>query len=205
MWAYVKRLSAALCLCGIIGILAACGTTEPATPANGGDTDLETAPPLATVPIEATTLATDATSEADEPMTETTEEPMAGTEGDGGATELATAAEGAQLAYTDTEMSAPANTELTATFNNESDSLQHNWVLVNGGLDVAEEVNNAALQSPPDFIPDTSDQILAATELLDPNSSDSVTFTTPDPGEYIYLCTFPGHFQGGMYGTLTVE
>jgi uncharacterized cupredoxin-like copper-binding protein len=33
-----------------------------------------------------------------------------------------------------------------------------------------------------------------------------VTFTVPKkPGVYTFICTFPGHFAGGMKGTLTVK
>jgi uncharacterized cupredoxin-like copper-binding protein len=33
----------------------------------------------------------------------------------------------------------------------------------------------------------------------------SFTFQTPGPGTYTFLCTFPGHFQAGMKGELTVQ
>jgi uncharacterized cupredoxin-like copper-binding protein len=33
----------------------------------------------------------------------------------------------------------------------------------------------------------------------------SVTFETPGPGTYAFLCTFPGHYQAGMVGELVVE
>ena len=33
-----------------------------------------------------------------------------------------------------------------------------------------------------------------------------VTFIVPEvPGEYPFLCTFAGHYQAGMKGTLTVK
>ena len=41
---------------------------------------------------------------------------------------------------------------------------------------------------------------------LDPGESVEVTFTAPDtPGDRPYICTFPGHYVGGMKGTLIVE
>ena len=46
-----------------------------------------------------------------------------------------------------------------------------------------------------DFIPSKDkDKIIAHTKMLGPGEEDSVVFTAPEPGEYEYLCTFPGHF-----------
>jgi azurin len=51
-----------------------------------------------------------------------------------------------------------------------------------------------------------SDQIIAHTGLVAGGESDTVTFTAPEePGDYEYICTFPGHFAAGMKGTLTVK
>ena len=34
----------------------------------------------------------------------------------------------------------------------------------------------------------------------------TVDFVAPTkPGKYMFICTFPGHFAGGMTGTLTVK
>jgi uncharacterized cupredoxin-like copper-binding protein len=36
--------------------------------------------------------------------------------------------------------------------------------------------------------------------------SDSITFTLPDEaGEYEFICTVPGHYEAGQWGTLTVN
>ena len=43
------------------------------------------------------------------------------------------------------------------------------------------------------FIPETPD-VLAAIKIVNPGQAESVKFTVPkEPGEYPYLCTFPGH------------
>ena len=36
-------------------------------------------------------------------------------------------------------------------------------------------------------------------------SASTATFTAPAAGNYIFLCTFPGHYVAGMKGTLTVK
>nr|1OV8_A Chain A, Auracyanin B [Chloroflexus aurantiacus]1OV8_B Chain B, Auracyanin B [Chloroflexus aurantiacus]1OV8_C Chain C, Auracyanin B [Chloroflexus aurantiacus]1OV8_D Chain D, Auracyanin B [Chloroflexus aurantiacus]1QHQ_A Chain A, PROTEIN (AURACYANIN) [Chloroflexus aurantiacus] len=111
------------------------------------------------------------------------------------------------LAFAQTSLSLPANTVVRLDFVNQNNlGVQHNWVLVNGGDDVAAAVNTAAQNNadalfvPP---PDTPNA-LAWTAMLNAGESGSVTFRTPAPGTYLYICTFPGHYLAGMKGTLTV-
>lgn len=111
------------------------------------------------------------------------------------------------LAFAQTSLSLPANTVVKLDFINQNNlGVQHNWVLVNGGDDVAATVNNAAQNNadalfvPP---PDTPNA-LAWTPMLNVGQTGSVTFRTPPPGTYLYICTFPGHYLAGMKGTLTV-
>lgn len=48
------------------------------------------------------------------------------------------------------------------------------------------------------------DGLVAYTQLIGGGESDTITFTAPEePGEYPFLCTFPGHF-GVMNGIMTV-
>jgi hypothetical protein len=49
-------------------------------------------------------------------------------------------------------------------------------------------------------------KILASTGLVGPGETVDVTFKAPAaPGQYTYLCSFPGHFIAGMKGVLTVK
>ena len=49
------------------------------------------------------------------------------------------------------------------------------------------------------------DDVVAATKLLGPAESDVITFTAPEePGDYQYLCSFPGHFAM-MRGVMVVK
>ena len=44
------------------------------------------------------------------------------------------------------------------------------------------------------YIPNSAD-ILYHTVLLHPKESDTIYFTAPEkPGDYVYICTYPGHF-----------
>jgi len=111
------------------------------------------------------------------------------------------------LAFAQTSLTLPANTVVKLDFINQNNlGVQHNWVLVNGGDDVAAAVN-AAAQNNADALfvppPDTPNA-LAWTAMLNVGQTGSVTFRTPPPGTYLYICTFPGHYLAGMKGTLTV-
>ena len=83
----------------------------------------------------------------------------------------------------------------------------HIWVLLAAGVDVNAFVNDASTAVKADYVPAAyKDRILAATKLLGPRESDTVHFKAPTkPGRYVFLCSFPGHFQVGMKGELIVE
>ena len=125
--------------------------------------------------------------------------------GDGIALEIASV--GNQLAFDKPTLTVRAGQPVTLTFRNVSTVFQHNWVVVDGGPEAAEQVNQAAAAAGPDrgYLPENTRQILAYTSLLPSGESDTITFTARNVGEYTYLCTFPGHYLAGMKGTLVVE
>ena len=45
---------------------------------------------------------------------------------------------------------------------------------------------------------------IAATKLLGPAESETISFTAPEAGDYEYVCTFPGHFAM-MRGVMKVK
>src|SRR5207237_1301211 len=73
-----------------------------------------------------------------------------------------------------------------------------------------EEIGQAAEKMLPEpdansrlYVPQ-SPKVLQATRLLDPGQKAKLAFTAPDePGDYPYLCTYPGHWRR-MVGTLAV-
>jgi uncharacterized cupredoxin-like copper-binding protein len=185
------------------------------------DTDA-TEEPTATEDTDATEepTATEDTDATEEPTatedTDATEEPTptedtdAGSgdagSGDAGA-ELTVSSTGLELAFEQTTLEAPANTTVSLTYDNNSDVLQHNWILVDGGRDLATEINNASqANAANNFLPpEGTEGVIAQTPTLDPNASETITFETPGPGTYLYICTFPGHYVAGMIGDLIVE
>ncbi len=88
------------------------------------------------------------------------------------------------------------------------DSMPHNFVVTLPGA--REEIGKLAdtLTPEPDdegrlFIP-KSTKIFFASKLVEPGTKLKINFTAPTtPGEYTYVCTFPGHWMR-MFGTLIV-
>ena len=88
------------------------------------------------------------------------------------------------------------------------DAMQHNLLVSQPGS--LREIGTAATAMPlpadPEvkpYVPD-SPLVLQATKLLSGGEMDRLTFTAPEkPGEYVYLCTFPGHWVR-MYGVMLV-
>jgi azurin len=113
-----------------------------------------------------------------------------------------------ELKFSPVKLEVQAGSEVKLIFSNP-DVMLHNWLLVKPGS--AQEVGELADQmaSQPDgftrgYIPD-SDKILVASKLLSPKEVQEITFQAPEkPGDYPYLCTFPGHWRM-MQGVLTVK
>jgi azurin len=108
------------------------------------------------------------------------------------------------IAYEETAITLPAAGG-PVTFNNKSTGLQHNWVLVRGGDDVAAQVDAAGSADPSDYVPDGDPNVVVATKLLNGGQNETVTVPALPAGQYLYICTYPGHYTAGMKGTLTVE
>jgi putative heme-binding domain-containing protein len=88
------------------------------------------------------------------------------------------------------------------------DAMPHNLVVVMPGA--VEEIGPATEKMSPEpdaqgrfYIPD-SPKVLHATKLVEPGQQVKLSFIAPEtPGDYQYVCTFPGHWRR-MLGTLAV-
>jgi plastocyanin len=118
---------------------------------------------------------------------------------------LNVAADGENLAFAPAALTAKAGAPASVVFKNSSSAQQHNFVLVNGGDDVAGTVDEEAIAAgAPDYVPAGSADVIAATKIVAPGGTETINFTAPAAGTYTYICTFPGHYAAGMKGTLTV-
>ena len=109
------------------------------------------------------------------------------------------------LKYNVSNLDVKAGSKVRLIFNN-NDDMTHNVVIVAPGT--ADEVGKLALDlglKGPDmnYVP-VSAKVLFHTGLLQPNGSESIYFIAPTkPGEYTFLCTYPGH-ASVMRGVLKV-
>ena len=89
-------------------------------------------------------------------------------------------------------------------------SMGHNFVVldrtINPGNVQASFLDKASTEASHDYVPPDAKEVLAHTKLLGPGESETVTFNAPYiPGEYLYLCSFPGHYSQGTKGFMTVK
>lgn len=104
--------------------------------------------------------------------------------------------------FSRSEITIPAGQELAIDFDNTS-RLPHNIVIIDGDMAVATEVNRDAI-SQADYLPQHPG-VVAALPMIMPNQTGSITWQPSQPGTYLFICTYPGHFDAGMYGTITVK
>ncbi|HWK58587.1 MAG TPA: PVC-type heme-binding CxxCH protein [Parapedobacter sp.] len=104
-------------------------------------------------------------------------------------------------------ISVPAGKRITLVFENP-DGMQHNLLIIQPGtLDIVGKAADDMLRSSEAFekqyIPDIP-EVLHHTPLVSPGESYTLEFTAPaEPGDYPYVCTFPGHWRG-MNGIMRV-
>lgn len=86
-------------------------------------------------------------------------------------------------------------------------AMAHNVVVLKKGTNLDAFVNASATARATDFIaPAFKKQVVAATPLAGAGETVEVSFAAPStPGRYDFICSFPGHFAGGMRGVLVVK
>ena len=74
------------------------------------------------------------------------------------------------------------------------EAMGHNIVILKPGNDMMAFATAAITARETDFIPPGMvDQVLANTSMVGGGETTTLEFTAPAPGEYVYVCTFPGH------------
>ena len=88
-------------------------------------------------------------------------------------------------------------------------SMGHNFVVLDRSVNeqnVTKFLDAASTEAAHDYVPPASKEVLAHSKLLGPAETDTVTFNAPYvPGDYLYLCSFPGHYSQGTKGFMTVK
>lgn len=103
------------------------------------------------------------------------------------------------MQYDKKSFTVKAGQKVIIEFDNQ-DNMQHNLVLIKAGAldkvglaadDLARDPKGAEKSYTPQM-----PEVLHATKLLNPQESFTLQFTAPaQPGDYPYVCTFPGHWR----------
>ena len=111
------------------------------------------------------------------------------------------------LQYDTKSLTAKTGEPIAFTLAND-DVMPHNLVIVKPATATAVGTASFAMLNDPaagkkHYVPDTPD-VVAFTHVINPGTSHTTHFKMPDqPGQYRFICTFPGHWQV-MQGTIDV-
>lgn len=101
----------------------------------------------------------------------------------------------ASLKFTYEKITVKAGQPVELTFDN-TDLMQHNLLVVMPGAadEVAQQAIDLGDKGPAKAYVPENKKILYATRLIDPKQKETLKFNAPQtPGDYQYVCTFPGH------------
>ena len=112
-----------------------------------------------------------------------------------------------QMLFDKSVLKAKAGEEVNLLLNHTGqigkEFMGHNFVLLKNGVDVDDFAQAAMLAKESEYIP-TGDDTIAYTSMIGGGESDQISFTVDEPGTYVFLCTFLGHYQI-MRGEFIVE
>ena len=84
-------------------------------------------------------------------------------------------------------------------------AMGHNLVILKKGTDVPAFATAAMMAKATDYIaPAKKGDVVASTKVLGPGETEVLEFTAGEPGEYPFICSFPGHYVM-MKGVMTVK
>ena len=106
----------------------------------------------------------------------------------------------------DTELlSVKVGSKVKLVFNN-NDDMQHNLVVTLPGManKVGEKGMALGLKGPEmNYVPNLP-EVIANSKILEPGTNETIYFTVPNkPGDYQFVCTYPGHYLA-MQGILRI-
>ena len=86
-------------------------------------------------------------------------------------------------------------------------AMGHNLVILKKGissLKFGQKVMSLGASATNALPEGSMEDVIAATKLLGPGENETLTFTAPGPGDYQFVCSFPGHFAM-MRGIMVVK
>lgn len=113
------------------------------------------------------------------------------------------------MQYDKKELTVKAGQKVMLLFHNDKCVLQHNFLLIKPGkLNEIGALADKMLTDPEglkkQYVPDSPDVLVKGHKLIGIAQNDLIEFTAPtEPGDYPYVCTFPGHWRL-MNGVLKV-
>lgn len=116
--------------------------------------------------------------------------------------EITLVADKVTFAFDTKEFTVKTGQKVKLVFTNPADSVNlqpHNLLIVKPGKkDAVGALANQGLSDPAflttkQCVPDTED-VIHHTALLKPGETGTLEFVAPEPGDYPYLCTYPGHW-----------
>jgi uncharacterized cupredoxin-like copper-binding protein len=105
-----------------------------------------------------------------------------------------------ELAWDPASVTVQAGETVTFVVTNEGQA-QHEFVL---GPEHVQEAHEQAAAGGMEHGEAGGEEAMAVLELA-PGETKEATVTFDEPGEILYGCHEPGHYDGGMVGTVTVE
>lgn len=98
-------------------------------------------------------------------------------------------------------LTVPAGQTVNLTFKNAG-SVEHSFAIFAAGEELDHILEEMSMMTGED---EMHDELLFEMHELAGGASNTESFTAPaEAGEYVFICTVPGHAQAGMAGTLTV-
>lgn len=115
------------------------------------------------------------------------------------------------MRFDPTSFTVAAGSTVTLTLRNigrlPKEAMGHNLAVLTLGTDPIAFAEAGVRHPGESYIsPEWRDRVIEATAVLGPGEEQTITFTAPsEPGEYPFVCSFPGHTQAGMRGIMRVQ
>lgn len=114
-----------------------------------------------------------------------------------------------QMKYNKTTLKAKAGAPISLTLKHVGEqskqTMGHNLVLLKKGTDIDAFGQAATQAKDTEFIPEEmKEAVIAHTRVLGGGEEDTIEIPALEPGEYDYICSYPGHYVM-MHGKLIVE